>query len=77
MIKRILDPNPVTRITVAEIKADQWFKQGYVPLNPDDDEDNIYIDEEAFSINDEVMVKIDPFYSIAFPCNVTCILWRY
>ncbi|KNA19803.1 hypothetical protein SOVF_058140 [Spinacia oleracea] len=53
MIKRILDPNPVTRITVAEIKADQWFKQGYVPLNPDDDEDNIYIDEEAFSINDE------------------------
>uniref|UniRef100_A0A803KU45 non-specific serine/threonine protein kinase n=1 Tax=Chenopodium quinoa TaxID=63459 RepID=A0A803KU45_CHEQI len=29
MIKRILDPNPVTRITLAEIKADQWFKQGY------------------------------------------------
>lgn len=53
MIKRILDPNPITRITIAEIKADPWFNQGYVVSNIDDDEDNVYIDEEAaFSINE-------------------------
>ncbi|GMH08724.1 hypothetical protein Nepgr_010564 [Nepenthes gracilis] len=51
MIKRILDPNPVTRITMAEIKADEWFRQGYTPSNPEDEE-NTNIDEEAFSIHD-------------------------
>ncbi|XP_040990511.1 CBL-interacting serine/threonine-protein kinase 1-like isoform X2 [Juglans microcarpa x Juglans regia] len=51
MIRRILDPNPLTRITTADIKADEWFKQGYSPANPDDDED-IHIDDEAFSIHE-------------------------
>ncbi|XP_041000063.1 CBL-interacting serine/threonine-protein kinase 1-like [Juglans microcarpa x Juglans regia] len=51
MIRRILDPNPLTRITMAGIKADQWFQQGYTPANPDDDED-IYIDDEAFSMHE-------------------------
>ncbi|XP_030974157.1 CBL-interacting serine/threonine-protein kinase 1 [Quercus lobata] len=49
MIKRILDPNPVSRITMAGIKADEWFKQDYTPANPDDEEEDIYIDDEAFS----------------------------
>lgn len=54
MIRRILDPNPVTRATVAEIKANEWFRQGYVPSNPEDEEDDVYIDEEALSIHDEL-----------------------
>ncbi|KAL8192301.1 hypothetical protein R6Q57_027968 [Mikania cordata] len=31
LIKRILDPNPVTRITAAEVIENDWFKKGYVP----------------------------------------------
>lgn len=29
LVKRILDPNPKTRITIPEIVKDEWFKQGY------------------------------------------------
>lgn len=52
IIRRILDPNPSTRITMEGIKSDEWFKQDYVPANHDDEDDNIYIDDEAFSIHD-------------------------
>ncbi|GAB2217876.1 hypothetical protein Droror1_Dr00001089 [Drosera rotundifolia] len=52
MIKRILDPNPAKRITMAEIKEDEWFRQGYCPSSPEDEEDNIHIDEDALSIQE-------------------------
>ncbi|MED6172128.1 CBL-interacting serine/threonine-protein kinase 1 [Stylosanthes scabra] len=52
MIKSILDPNPETRITMAAIKEDPWFKQGYAPTNPEDEEEDIYVDNEAFSMNE-------------------------
>lgn len=29
LIRRILDPNPKTRISIAEIVEDEWFKKGY------------------------------------------------
>ncbi|CAJ1940697.1 unnamed protein product [Sphenostylis stenocarpa] len=51
IIKRILDPNPETRITMAGIKEDPWFKKGYVPANPEDED--VYVDTEAFSIHEE------------------------
>ncbi|PPS09787.1 hypothetical protein GOBAR_AA10839 [Gossypium barbadense] len=31
LIKRILDPNPLTRITIAELHQNEWFKKGYIP----------------------------------------------
>ncbi|OAY81412.1 CBL-interacting protein kinase 23 [Ananas comosus] len=31
LIRRILDPNPQTRITVAEVTENEWFKKGYQP----------------------------------------------
>uniref|UniRef100_A0A5B6Z1B7 non-specific serine/threonine protein kinase n=1 Tax=Davidia involucrata TaxID=16924 RepID=A0A5B6Z1B7_DAVIN len=31
LIKRILDPNPLTRITIAEVIENEWFKKGYKP----------------------------------------------
>lgn len=31
LIKRVLDPEPLTRITVAEIIEDEWFKKEYRP----------------------------------------------
>ncbi|XP_042474842.1 CBL-interacting protein kinase 1-like [Macadamia integrifolia] len=50
LIKRMLDPNPQTRVSMAEIKSDEWFNQDYVPTNPYDEEENIFIDAEAFSM---------------------------
>ncbi|KAK8366000.1 hypothetical protein E1A91_A02G088000v1 [Gossypium mustelinum] len=38
-IKRILDPNPLTRITIPEILQDEWFKKGYKPPKFEQDED--------------------------------------
>ncbi|MBA0635229.1 hypothetical protein Godav_029674, partial [Gossypium davidsonii] len=52
MIKRILDPNPNTRITMAGIKNDEWFIQDYSPAVPDDDEEDTYFDDEAFSMSE-------------------------
>ncbi|CAN6467022.1 unnamed protein product [Victoria cruziana] len=56
MIRRILDPNPKTRITAAEIKEDKWFKQGYSPAAPEEDDDDGYLDtrdlDEAFSFSE-------------------------
>ncbi|XP_042520197.1 CBL-interacting serine/threonine-protein kinase 23-like [Macadamia integrifolia] len=31
LIKRILDPNPVTRITISQVIENEWFKKGYKP----------------------------------------------
>ncbi|TMW84289.1 hypothetical protein EJD97_025472 [Solanum chilense] len=51
LIKRILDPNPQTRITMAEIKEDEWFKQNYTPTNPDEEE----VESDDTSSDDEVL----------------------
>ncbi|KAL2471461.1 CBL-interacting serine/threonine-protein kinase 8 [Abeliophyllum distichum] len=32
LIHQILDPNPETRIRIEEIRNDEWFKRGYVPV---------------------------------------------
>ncbi|CAN8230688.1 unnamed protein product [Cochlearia groenlandica] len=32
LIRRILDPNPETRITIAEIRKDEWFLKDYIPV---------------------------------------------
>ncbi|KAA8528162.1 hypothetical protein F0562_035587 [Nyssa sinensis] len=52
LIRRILDPNPVTRITTAEIKADEWFKQDYTPAILDDEEEDIYVDDEVVTVHE-------------------------
>ncbi|XP_016708532.1 CBL-interacting serine/threonine-protein kinase 21 isoform X2 [Gossypium hirsutum] len=39
LIKRILDPNPLTRITIPEILQDEWFKKWYKPPKFEQDED--------------------------------------
>lgn len=32
LIHRILDPNPETRIRIEQIRSDEWFRKGYVPV---------------------------------------------
>ncbi|XP_020586548.1 CBL-interacting protein kinase 1-like isoform X2 [Phalaenopsis equestris] len=53
ILRRILDPNPKTRIDVAQIKEDAWFKQDYNPATPYDD-DNIYPEDETLSLSNGV-----------------------
>ncbi|CAI9263859.1 unnamed protein product [Lactuca saligna] len=53
LIKRILDPNPKTRITIAEIKADEWFKQDYTPAILDEEEDDVVpVEVEVLSLHE-------------------------
>ncbi|XP_013583816.1 PREDICTED: CBL-interacting serine/threonine-protein kinase 17-like isoform X2 [Brassica oleracea var. oleracea] len=46
MIKRMLDPNPMTRITIAGIKANDWFKHDYSTSS------NCHDEDDAISIQD-------------------------
>ncbi|MFS8015994.1 putative protein kinase CAMK-CAMKL-CHK1 family [Helianthus anomalus] len=43
LIKRILDPNPETRITTAELIEHEWFKKGYVP--PKFEQEDVSLDD--------------------------------
>lgn len=43
LIQRILDPNPSTRITIAEVVENEWFKKGYKP--PVFEEPDIAVDD--------------------------------
>ncbi|KAK7819687.1 cbl-interacting serine/threonine-protein kinase 3 [Quercus suber] len=47
LITRILDPNPMTRITISEILEDEWFKKDYKPPVFEEKEDTNLDDVEA------------------------------
>ncbi|KAJ0978617.1 hypothetical protein J5N97_014091 [Dioscorea zingiberensis] len=64
IIRKILDPNPTTRIKLAMIKEDEWFKQDYVPVIPTDDEEDLSISDVKSSEGDES--GITPIYINAF-----------
>ncbi|XP_057544383.1 CBL-interacting serine/threonine-protein kinase 23-like [Amaranthus tricolor] len=54
LIHRILDPNPSTRITIAEVIENEWFKKGYKP--PIFEEPDISVDD-IDAIFDESMLS--------------------
>lgn len=55
LIRKVLDPSPLTRINMTDIKSDDWFKKDYFPANPEEEEEeDINVDAEAFSINEMV-----------------------
>ncbi|KAJ0101112.1 hypothetical protein Patl1_05119 [Pistacia atlantica] len=54
MLRRILEPNPIKQMTMADIKVDEWFKQDYTPADPNDKDEDIFIDDEAFSMQEAV-----------------------
>ncbi|XP_058207756.1 CBL-interacting serine/threonine-protein kinase 21-like isoform X2 [Rhododendron vialii] len=56
LISRILDPNPKTRITTAEIIEDQWFQTNYEPAVRTECEEDINVDDvhAAFSSVKEI-----------------------
>ncbi|OAY62092.1 CBL-interacting serine/threonine-protein kinase 9 [Manihot esculenta] len=51
LIKRILDPNPVTRITIPQILEDEWFKKGYKPPQFEQGDD-VNLDDVDAAFND-------------------------
>ncbi|XP_023547589.1 CBL-interacting serine/threonine-protein kinase 1-like isoform X2 [Cucurbita pepo subsp. pepo] len=53
LIRRILDPNPISRITMASIKMDEWFRKDYDPAYLDDDEEDINTQNEAIPTHQE------------------------
>ncbi|KAM3261903.1 hypothetical protein ACQJBY_052542 [Aegilops geniculata] len=57
LIKRILDPNPHTRITIAQILEDEWFKKDYKPPQSEHNEDVSLEDvDAAFDSSEEHLV---------------------
>nr|CAB3502164.1 unnamed protein product [Digitaria exilis] len=58
-IKRIMDPNPDTRITIAEILQDEWFKKDYKPPRFEQGEDVSLDDvDAAFKDSEEHLVSV-------------------
>uniref|UniRef100_A0A1D1Z984 non-specific serine/threonine protein kinase n=1 Tax=Anthurium amnicola TaxID=1678845 RepID=A0A1D1Z984_9ARAE len=57
LIKRILDPNPLTRITIPEILENEWFKKGYKQPNFEQSEEVCLDDVDAvFNDSEEYLV---------------------
>ncbi|CAD6222885.1 unnamed protein product [Miscanthus lutarioriparius] len=53
ILRKILDPNPITRIDVDGIRAHEWFKQGYAPAVPfNDDEEDISMDVHSLNMTE-------------------------
>ncbi|CAN6219660.1 unnamed protein product [Urochloa humidicola] len=52
MLRKILDPNPDTRIGVDGIRAHDWFKQGYAPAVPYNDDEDISRDEGSLNMTE-------------------------
>ncbi|GJM88086.1 hypothetical protein PR202_ga04110 [Eleusine coracana subsp. coracana] len=60
LLTRILDPNPITRITIPEILEDEWFKKGYKRPEFDekydttlDDVDAVFNDSEEHHVTEK------------------------
>ncbi|KAH9731285.1 CBL-interacting serine/threonine-protein kinase 9 [Citrus sinensis] len=51
LIKRILDPNPDTRMTISQMLEDEWFKKGYKPPHFDKEEE-VNLDDVDAIFND-------------------------
>ncbi|XP_019191370.1 PREDICTED: CBL-interacting serine/threonine-protein kinase 9 isoform X4 [Ipomoea nil] len=69
LIKRILDPNPVTRITIPEILKNDWFKKGYKPPHFQPDEDVTLDDVDAVFNDSENHVKRETCFTSKSPAN--------
>ncbi|KAF5451808.1 hypothetical protein F2P56_026877 [Juglans regia] len=69
LIKRILDPNPLTRITIPEILEDEWFKKGYKAAYSEEQQ-NVNLDDVDAVFNDsEGLVKRETRFTSQHPAN--------
>ncbi|EPS70454.1 hypothetical protein M569_04293, partial [Genlisea aurea] len=74
LIQRILDPNPATRITIAEILQNDWFKKGYKPPVFEQEEVNLddvnSIFNESADSSDLVVERREEVASAASPLTM-------
>ncbi|XP_052724598.1 CBL-interacting serine/threonine-protein kinase 9 isoform X3 [Vigna angularis] len=70
LLKRILDPNPLTRIKIPEILEDEWFRKGYKPAIFTEEED-VNVDDVAAAFNDSKngIVKRETSFTSQRPAN--------
>ncbi|XP_019097818.1 PREDICTED: pentatricopeptide repeat-containing protein At5g21222-like [Camelina sativa] len=61
LIVRILDPNPMTRITIPEILEDEWFKKDYKPAVFEEKKEANLADVEAVFNDSEVVLLVVMF----------------
>ncbi|KAL6865342.1 hypothetical protein ACP4OV_016493 [Aristida adscensionis] len=54
LLQRILEPNPMKRITMAEIKAHEWFQKDYVPVVPYDNDDEDSQLDAVLSVKEQI-----------------------
>jgi 5'-AMP-activated protein kinase catalytic alpha subunit len=70
LIAKILDPRPNSRMTIAQIYEDEWFKKSYNPPAEPCDEEDVTLDDvhAAFEITEEHLVTKDkqPVFINAF-----------
>ncbi|XP_052182685.1 CBL-interacting serine/threonine-protein kinase 23-like isoform X2 [Diospyros lotus] len=53
LIKRILDPNPSARITIAELTENDWFKKGYQPPTFEDADVSLHDVDAIFNESED------------------------
>ncbi|KAK7410433.1 hypothetical protein VNO78_01214 [Psophocarpus tetragonolobus] len=58
LIHRILDPNPETRITIEQIRNDEWFQRSYVPVSLQEYED-VNLDDVNAAFDDAEEQRAD------------------
>ncbi|KAK6124060.1 hypothetical protein DH2020_042206 [Rehmannia glutinosa] len=60
LIKRILDPNPSTRITIAEVLENEWFKKGYKP--PIFEHEEVTLDDVNSIFNESAGLNLNSLF---------------
>ncbi|CAF2338342.1 unnamed protein product [Brassica rapa] len=73
LIVRILDPNPMTRITIPEILDDAWFKKDYKPaVFEEKKEANLSDVEAVFKDSEAVTVQLRSYPCVICSSGTTC-----
>ncbi|KQK15021.1 hypothetical protein BRADI_1g20160v3 [Brachypodium distachyon] len=60
ILRKILDPNPITRFGMDGIRAHDWFNQSYTPAVPIDDDDDNYIGDDNPQITEQNDIQDNP-----------------
>lgn len=46
ILRKLLDPNPITRLGMDGLREHDWFNQSYTPAVPFDDDDDNYVGDD-------------------------------
>ena len=57
ILRKILDPSPITRIDLDGIRTHDWFKQGYAPAVPFNDDEDISMSEGSLNMTEVTYVS--------------------